>query len=260
MEAVPLQTVTGQARTGAKMDNRENLKGFMILLIITQVVGLIAVILMAVWTVSYKGGFAWRSNPGLEFNWHPLLMTVGMVFLFANSILIYRSLRNLRKKQLKLIHAGIHFSVLILIIIAQIAVFDSHNFAKPNPIPNLYSLHSWVGLTAIIIFVLQWIIGFLAFLYPGFPNSLRATIMPVHVFLGLFAFVCAIAAALMGITEKTIYTLHDYSSLPGEGVLVNLIGICFMIFAALVVYVATETKYKRYPRPEDGVLLTGAAE
>lgn len=242
------------------MDNRENLKGFMVLLIITQVIGLIAVVLVAVWTVHYKGGFAWRSDPGLEFNWHPLLMTVGMVFLFANSILIYRSLRNLRKKQLKLIHAGIHFSVLILILIAQIAVFDSHNFAKPNPIPNLYSLHSWVGVIAIIIYFLQWIVGFLAFLYPGFPNSLRASIMPVHVFLGLFAFVCSIAAALMGITEKTLFTLPNYSSLPGEGILVNFIGIFFLIFAALVVYIATETKYKRYPRPEDGVLLTGAAE
>lgn len=241
------------------MDNRENLKGFMGVLILTQVIGLIAVILVAIWTVHYKGGFAWRSDPGLEFNWHPLLMTVGMVFLFANSILIYRSLRNLRKKQLKLIHAGIHFTVIVLILIAQIAVFDSHNFAKP-PIPNLYSLHSWVGLTAIIIFVLQWIVGFLAFLYPGFPNSLRASIMPVHVFLGLFAFVCAIAAALMGITEKTLWTLPTYSQLPGEGILVNFIGLFYVVFAALVVYIATETKYKRYPRPEDGVLLSGAAE
>lgn len=66
------------------MDNRENLKGFMGVLILTQVIGLIAVILVAVWTVHYKGGFAWRSDPGLEFNWHPLLMTVGMIFLFAN--------------------------------------------------------------------------------------------------------------------------------------------------------------------------------
>lgn len=242
------------------MDNRENLKGFMGLLILTQVIGLVAVIMVAVWTVHYKGGFAWRSNPGLEFNWHPLLMTVGMIFLFANSILIYRSLRNLKKKQLKLIHAGIHFTVVILVLISSVAVLDSHNLAKPNPIPNLYSLHSWVGLTAVLIFILQWIVGFLAFLYPGFPNSLRASIMPFHVFLGLFAFVCSIAAALMGITEKTLFTLHNYSDLPGEGVLVNFIGLFFVIFAALVVYVATEPKFKRYPRPEDGVLLTGAAE
>lgn len=260
MEATPLQSVTGQARTGAKMDNRENLKGFMGLLIVTQVIGLVAVVLVATWTVHYRGGFAWRSNPSLEFNWHPLLMTVGMVFLFANSILIYRSLRNLRKKQLKLIHAGIHFTVVILVLISSIAVLDSHNLASP-PIPNLYSLHSWVGATAVTIFILQWIVGFLAFLYPGFPNSLRASIMPVHVFLGLFAFICAIAAALMGITEKTLFSLGSkYSDFPGEGILVNFIGMFFVVFAALVVYIATEPKFKRYPRPEDGALLTGTAE
>lgn len=66
--------------------------------------------------------------------------------------MIYRALRALRKPQLKLIHAGIHGAVILCIIIAQVAVFSFHD--KLN-IPNLYTLHSWIGLSAIIIYVLQ---------------------------------------------------------------------------------------------------------
>ena len=35
-------------------------------------------------------GFAGSSNPDLEFNWHPLLMTISLVYLYGNGILVYR--------------------------------------------------------------------------------------------------------------------------------------------------------------------------
>lgn len=69
-------------------------------------------------------------------------------------MLIYRSQRARRKKSLKLIHGGTMIFVIVLTIVALIAAFDSHNLRDP-PIPNMYSLHSWVGLTSVILFCCQ---------------------------------------------------------------------------------------------------------
>ena len=43
-----------------------------------------AVVLVGIWTGHHLGGFAWQSDPKHEFNWHPLLMTLGMIYLYGN--------------------------------------------------------------------------------------------------------------------------------------------------------------------------------
>lgn len=72
------------ARGAAKMDTPEDLQGFNLIFFATEVVGLVGVIMMAVWTASYRGGFSWSSDPGHQFNWHPLLNSIGMIYLFGN--------------------------------------------------------------------------------------------------------------------------------------------------------------------------------
>lgn len=43
-----------------------------------------AVVLMGIWTGHHLGGFAWQGDPNHQFNWHPLLMTLGMIYLYGN--------------------------------------------------------------------------------------------------------------------------------------------------------------------------------
>ena len=51
-------------------------------LIAVQVLGLLAVILAGVWMSSYHNGFGW--DVSTVFNYHPLFMTLGMIYLFGD--------------------------------------------------------------------------------------------------------------------------------------------------------------------------------
>lgn len=56
----------------------------------------------------------------------------------------------------KLLHATLMILALLLSVVGLCAVFDFHNHTKK---PNLYSLHSWVGITATALFAFQVYIG-----------------------------------------------------------------------------------------------------
>jgi cytochrome b-561 len=124
----------------------------------------------------------------------------------AQAILLYRVFRNSEKIYVKLAHALVHVLALLFAAIALKAVFDSHNLASP-PIPNLYSLHSWFGLAAVILFIAQWVLGFTSFLYPKMNERIRRAYLPAHRLWGVVIFVMICATALMGITEKAIFSV-----------------------------------------------------
>lgn len=62
----------------------QRLEGFNFLLIVTELFGAFLITLVIIWTAHFRGGFSWRWDPAHEFNWHPLLMVIGFVFLYAN--------------------------------------------------------------------------------------------------------------------------------------------------------------------------------
>jgi len=62
----------------------EFLEGFTLLLGFTETCGICLIILVTIWMSYYRDGFSWRSDPKLEFNWHPLLMIIGLVYLYGN--------------------------------------------------------------------------------------------------------------------------------------------------------------------------------
>ncbi|XP_035688206.1 cytochrome b561-like isoform X1 [Branchiostoma floridae] len=220
----------------------------LVLLGVIEALGVAAIAMVCYWTAHYRGGFAWDGT-GQEFNWHPVFMVVGMVFLYGNAILTYRVFRDQVKLGVKILHTVLQIAALIFSIVALVATFDFHN---ANGIANMYSLHSWVGLIVVILFALQWVLGMSTYLLPFASRWIRTLFMPYHRFFGLVIFAMSIATCLMGLTEKLLFTINDtYSSFAPEGILVNCLGLTLVLFGGFVGYIATREDWKRQPLPEE---------
>ncbi|KAG8177173.1 hypothetical protein JTE90_021764 [Oedothorax gibbosus] len=244
------ERLIGAIMDSPSLDESQELGLFKVWLLISQLLGVVCIALVSAWCGKYLGGFAWQEDPKHQFNHHPFFMVLGLVFCYGNALLVYRVFRNQRKRSLKLLHFGLHSVALVFCIVALKAVFDSHNLAQPNPTPNLYSLHSWLGLTAVILFALQYVCGFVAFLFPGLTKLWRTKYLPLHVFFGLAIFVMVVAAALMGITEKLAFP-GDYYKSPPTAVLGNLLGVCLIAFGLMIVYLVANPTYRRRMLPEE---------
>ena len=60
----------------------QDTSGFVPLYGVAQAAGFVAVVLTGVWMGHFRGGFGWDVD--YVFNWHPLLMVLGMVYLYGN--------------------------------------------------------------------------------------------------------------------------------------------------------------------------------
>ncbi|NWI20665.1 CYBR1 reductase, partial [Crypturellus soui] len=231
----------------ARPPNMEDYWRFLALFASALLVGFVSVIFALVWVFHYSEGLSWDGGAG-EFNWHPVLVVTGFVFVQGIAIIVYRLPWTWKcsKLLMKFIHAGLNTIAMILAIVSMVAVFDYHNASN---IPNMYSLHSWIGLTAVILYSLQLFLGFAVFLLPFAPVWLRAALMPIHIYSGLFIFATVIASALMGITERLIFSLQNpaYNASPPEAIFVNCLGLLLVIFGALVLWMASRPHWRRPP-------------
>uniref|UniRef100_A0A3Q3FWI5 Plasma membrane ascorbate-dependent reductase CYBRD1 n=2 Tax=Labrus bergylta TaxID=56723 RepID=A0A3Q3FWI5_9LABR len=231
----------------------ESYKHFLAVLSAAAAFGIVSIIFVLRWVLHYREGLAWDGGLG-EFNWHPVLQISGFIFLNGAAIIVFRLPWTWRCSKLimKFIHAGLNLAAFICATISFVAVFDFHNAAQ---IPNMYSLHSWLGLAALVLFCLQIVLSVIIYLMPFSPASWRAAFMPLHVFFGRSLFGSVIAVALMGITEKLIFGLSNpkYKDSPPEAVFVNVMGVLLVAYGVAILWISTRTSWKR---PNDLALHT----
>ncbi|XP_046672875.1 transmembrane ascorbate-dependent reductase CYB561-like isoform X1 [Homalodisca vitripennis] len=230
-----------------EMARRHSYACYNILFWLTQGVGLLAIILLCIWVFGFRNGLAWNSQPKVQFNWHALCMPIGLIYLCALELMTFRIFRYGKKKDLKLLHAGYIILIVILIVIGYWAILDCHNYQGK---PNWYSLHSWMGVLTTALYFTQGILGCASFLWPGVQVEYRVKYKPLHVFMGLTTFIMATTTALLGLFEE-IKNIEGYNQFSGEGIMMNLCGISFAIFAVLVVYIQTRPNYRREPLVSD---------
>jgi cytochrome b-561 len=143
-----------------------------------QLMGVSAVILVG--TLYHKGvlstdGYNWKTSP---FSFHPLMMIIGLLFCYGNAILSYRTVTRVPKMTVKLIHGSLLVLSLVFALVGFIAVIRAKNESVP-PNSHFMSLHAWMGLITLILFVLQWIFGFISFLIPKLSLEARQQYLPM---------------------------------------------------------------------------------
>ncbi len=63
--------------------NKSAMLNFYLTVGIAEVFGVVAVGVTVIWMAHYRGGFAWDGS-AKEFNYHPIFMVLGFVFLYGN--------------------------------------------------------------------------------------------------------------------------------------------------------------------------------
>lgn len=154
------------------------------------------------------------------FNWHPFMMIFGMLFCLVEGILSYKTFENTYSRStVKLIHLSWQTLCVISMIIGLVAVFFSHNYPSGETYkPNLYSLHSWIGISVVTLYFFQYLFGIYTFLTPQKISSIenRKRIAPYHVFLGIFLLFAAGFAVETGIQEKLGFGLNCSGTIPTD--------------------------------------------
>ncbi|OMO80128.1 Cytochrome b561, eukaryote [Corchorus capsularis] len=201
---------------------------------IVRVLGIIIAALVFTWTLHYRGGLALISdNKDLIFNVHPVLMVIGLVLLNGEAMLAYKTVPGTKNFK-KLVHLTVQCLAFIFSVIGVWAALKFHN---DKGIDNFYSLHSWLGLVCLALFGFQFAAGFATFWYPGGSRNGRATLLPWHVFFGMYIYALAIATATTGILEKLTFlqTNKVISRYSTEALLVNSLGILIVVLGGFVI-------------------------
>ncbi|KAI3976857.1 hypothetical protein MKX01_008715 [Papaver californicum] len=211
--------------------------GFPIVLLI-RIMGVVASALVLTWTLHYRGGLAlFSDNKDLIFNVHPVLMLIGLILINGEAMLAYKTMSGTKNFK-KLVHLTLQFLALMLSVIGVLAALKFH---IDKGIDNFYSLHSWLGLACIFLFIIQLAAGFVTFWYPGGVRSGRAALMPWHVFFGIYIYALAVVTAVTGILEKVTFlqTNNVISCYSTEAMLVNSLGILIVSLGGFVVLAVT---------------------
>ncbi|XP_067138564.1 lysosomal membrane ascorbate-dependent ferrireductase CYB561A3-like isoform X2 [Centruroides vittatus] len=202
-------------------------QSFVISIGIVHLLSLTSLILVGIWTGKQLGGFSWQSNPATEFNYHPLFMVI-FVYLYGNALK---------------------------------AVFDSHDLAK-IPKKNMYTLHSWIGLGAVILFSAQLVFGITMTVLKYYAIYEMKSFRSVHKYFGLTIFALIVGSCVIGINEKIIFKLKNktnpterYDHLPSLALTGNFLGVVLVIQAMYVSYLVTNSNYRKSESSDQSYIL-----
>ena len=144
--------------------------------------------------------------------------------------MVFQTIPSERKVK-KFVHMTLHLIAIVLGIVGLNAVFKFHDMQN---IPNVYSLHSWIGIGTFCLFALQWLFGFVVFMLQGASATTRAKVLPWHKVGGRALLFMAVCAAETGLMEKSSFLTNLKLLHERESNLINFTGLAILLFGVFV--------------------------
>ncbi|EYC11309.1 hypothetical protein Y032_0051g2132 [Ancylostoma ceylanicum] len=142
-------------------------------------------------------------------NFHGMFMSTAMVFFQGEALLSYRFYRYDAKVLSKFVHVVFHLMAIAFFSTALSAIIIHKN--KSN-LDHFTSVHSWIGITVMFVYVVQFAFGFVNFLFSGITESTRKTFMPMHRIVGCLLFAASLVQAVIGFVQYNGF----YGNCPQE--------------------------------------------
>ena len=146
----------------------------------------------------------------------------------------------------KLVHGSGWLVAMGSATVGLIAVFKSHNDSASGYIANLYSLHSWIGVTVILLYVAQFLVGVQAFGGPLASQTWsltgKALFLRFHVVIGPLVYFLTGVTILLGIQEKEgfvgcsyhvdsadVFPIQHLGKIPSPCLVSHLLGLLVLL-------------------------------
>lgn len=214
-------------------------------LLFARISGILVAALVLSWALLFKSSFLPHSSlPSQEdliyAVLHPLLMVIGFILISGEAILIHRWLpgsRNLKK--------SVHLCLQGVALGCGVFGIWTKFHGQDGIVANFFSLHSWMGLICVSLFGAQWLVGFVSFWHRGEVRTIRAKVLPWHIFLGLYTYGLAVATAETGLLEKLTFlqSRRTASKHCPESMIVNSLGLGLVLLCGIVILTAVSPKY-----------------
>uniref|UniRef100_A0A183EUM8 Cytochrome b561 domain-containing protein n=1 Tax=Gongylonema pulchrum TaxID=637853 RepID=A0A183EUM8_9BILA len=115
-------------------------------------------------------------------------------------------------------------------------------------------LHSWIGLSVVVFYFIQYLSGFTTFFFPGWSIPMRQLVLPFHQAFGLIILCFVAVTASVGISEQAAWHHKCWTVdhvLCGEHAVSTLVGVSILIFVTCVVAIVLNPRWRRLPLPEE---------
>jgi hypothetical protein len=221
-------------------------------------------VLVLVWVMNVEGGLGWVDAS--LFGWHAFLFTLAVPVLMSEAVLAFSApifdmvqLFRSRNRQLAavILHASLNVLSLICVPLGLSAIVY-YKKLSPHPIEypffTLYSSHSWMGVTTLVIWGSQFGLG----IYKHFVtlgSKRRQFVSSLHSFLGKVTYVAGLATCATGLEDMqssdlsgVSYGAHSTFSLMAAAGSIVLIFLGMAVFAVLEVKRSTELVMTTLPQ------------